>query len=560
MLFIVIKSIRDSVHKLRSVVIGSAVALFCVSAGIGAFSLARLGMIAAVSRSVVGEIKALAILGTMKKLSQELRALDLLTHNAQSEAQRRTYREQAVKAEAALATAWTAYAPAVVGADEQRLAHDLRRSWQHLLAVQAEAAALDRAGERELAETVITAALQKDATTFTQAVDAVLAYRQARASEQTADAAGAQSSLAVVFAAPVAAAMILGVIWLLLRRVSAPVAPVSRAMEQSAPNDPTPITGRGGTVDATGMSEDIGLRAAALNAETAQVHAAAEQERRTALRTMAAGVETAVGGITRTVTSAVVELRGTADRMSRVVGESASRTTDVAVAAEQAQTHVRKIAAAAEELDSSVGAVRRQAEMTAAIATGAATEAEQTTALVQALSGAADRIGDVVRIIAKIAAQTNLLALNAAIEAAHAGEAGRGFAVVAAEVKALARQTKQATDDIARHVTVIRGSTNEAVAAIAGITTRVDDMSRAAAAIAAAVDEQGTVTRQIAHTIAQAAHGADKVSAHIADVARAADMAGATAHGALTAASTLTDDAERLGAELTRFLQSVSAA
>ena len=560
MLFVIAKSIREANFNLRSVVIGSALALFCISAGIGAFSLARHGVVDAVSRSVAGEIKALATLGTMKQLSQELRALDLLAHNAQSEAQRRTYREQAGKAEGALAAAWSAYAPAVVGADEQRLAQDLRRSWQHLLAVRAEAAALDRAGERELAETVVTAALQKDASAFTQAVDTVLAYRQVRASEQTADAAGAESSAAVVIVALVVAVMIPVVIWLSLHRVSAPIAPVSRAMEQPAPDDPIPTTGRDDAFEATGVPEDNVLRAAALSAETKQVHATVEQARRAALRTMVTGVEAAVGGITRTVTSAVVELRGTADRMSRVAGESASRTTDVAAAAEQAQSHVRKIAAAAEELDSSVGAVRHQAEMTAAMATGAATEAEQTTALVQALSGAADRIGDVVRIIAKIAAQTNLLALNAAIEAAHAGEAGRGFAVVAAEVKALAGQTKQATDDIARHVTVIRGSTNEAVAAIAGITTRVDDMSRAAASIAAAVDEQGVVTRQIAHTIAQAAHGAGEVSAHIADVARAADMAGETAHGALTAASTLTEDAERLGAELTRFLQSVSAA
>ena len=59
-----------------------------------------------------------------------------------------------------------------------------------------------------------------------------------------------------------------------------------------------------------------------------------------------------------------------------------------------------------------------------------------------------NEVRGITSIILGISSQTNLLALNASIEAARAGEAGKGFAVVAEEIRSLAEQTRQETENI----------------------------------------------------------------------------------------------------------------
>ena len=290
----------------------------------------------------------------------------------------------------------------------------------------------------------------------------------------------------------------------------------------------------------------------------AMEHRVTEQRAR-ALERLTDHFDATVTSMIAAVTQAVDGLERTAESLSSTADRNKQQAASVAGASQQATVNVHTVAAAAEELSGAISEISHQVTVNAQISGQAVQASERANAQIANLGDATHRIGEVADLITSIASQTNLLALNATIEAARAGEAGRGFAVVAGEVKNLANQTAHATEEIAQQIAAVQQATEQAVTAIREITAIIGQSDEIGTSIAAAVQEQGAATGEIARSASEAAQGTEQVSASIGDVSDAALQTEQSAKTVLTAAQSLTAQAESLKSVVDSFLINVEA-
>jgi methyl-accepting chemotaxis protein len=327
------------------------------------------------------------------------------------------------------------------------------------------------------------------------------------------------------------------------------------------------------TIPGTGRGDEVGEMASAvqvfkdnaaevqrLTAEQEAAKARTAAERAAAMRDLADRFERSVSAVVEALGTSARDLNIDARSMTAAADSTNQQTQNAVAAVEQTATNVHSVAAAAEELSASIREIARQVSQSTTIAGQAVNQAGKTSRSVSGLAVAAQRIGEIVQIIESIASQTNLLALNATIEAARAGEAGKGFAVVAAEVKTLANQTAQATQEIQAQVSQIQAATSETVTEIGAIGTVIGQINDITTTIATAIEQQGAATGEISRNVQQAASGTEEASRAVTTVSAVAAEAGSSAAHVLSAAAALASQSDKLKVEVEGFVQSVRSA
>ncbi|HMA65433.1 MAG: methyl-accepting chemotaxis protein [Fibrobacterota bacterium] len=197
------------------------------------------------------------------------------------------------------------------------------------------------------------------------------------------------------------------------------------------------------------------------------------------------------------------------------VKDSDNSVSAISDTAGQMSMNINTIASSIEEMSASLNEVARNCQRESQIASEANTQSKLSRQLMDKLDLSAKEISKIVDAINDVAKRTNLLALNATIEAASAGEAGKGFAVVAAEVKDLAHQTANATNQIKKLVKEMQSNTDNAVNAIAQIDSIIGDVNIISQTIVSAVEEQSTTISEISKNMTNVNTSAHSIASNV---------------------------------------------
>lgn len=269
-------------------------------------------------------------------------------------------------------------------------------------------------------------------------------------------------------------------------------------------------------------------------------------ERRLHAGTMADRFEQEVGVLIQGIALASGRLGETATVMSDVAQTGNGQAQTVAKQAAANADNVSIVANSAEMMAATVNEISERLTVAQAIAEKADEQSDLASGRMAELDGMANRVEEIVVLITQIAEQTNLLALNATIEAARAGEHGRGFAVVAQEVKSLASQTTNSSEQIGTQIRELQTAARSTAHEIGSVRDILKELREIASTVAAAVYEQSSTTQEIARNSATMAQSNQEMTKNISDVAGSAQSTYAAVGSVMSTSKELESSADKI--------------
>jgi len=213
------------------------------------------------------------------------------------------------------------------------------------------------------------------------------------------------------------------------------------------------------------------------------------------------------------------------------VQETAATVDEITHSGAQIGKRAQEVIASAQATAQTSNEGLRAVDETARAMDSIRDQAEAVAENIVALSEKTQAIGDIISTVNDISERSHLLALNAAIEAAAAGENGRSFAVVASEMKLLADQAKDATNqvrsilgDIQRGINSSVMLTEEAVKRVAAGKERTDTTQRTITEITGRVQESVQTFQQIVASTNQQQLGIEQVMGALQNIRQASQQ------------------------------------